>query len=145
MASVTVALRAARLPPLALTSYAPVSPETATAVTVAVVPLTAKSAAFTFETASLNVTRQVRLSALVGETVGFCRVIEATRGAVVSIATLTTMSKLSLTDSPLPSLAVTFTATVPTSAACGVPEKARVAALKVSHVGSAESSASVAV
>ena len=83
--SVTVALTPARLPPLALTSYAPVTPETAaTAVTVAVVPLTTKSAASTFETASLNVTRQVRLSALVGELVGVCRTIEATRGAVLS-------------------------------------------------------------
>ena len=50
----------------------------------AVVPLTTKSAASTFETASLNVTRQVRLSALVGELVGVSRTIEATRGAVVS-------------------------------------------------------------
>ena len=85
IASVTVALTPARLPPLAVTSYAPVTPETvATAVIVAVAPRTAKSAASTFETASLNVTRQVRLSALVGELVGFCRTIEATRGAVVS-------------------------------------------------------------
>ena len=85
MASPTVALTPARLPPLAVTSYAPVTPETAaTAVTVAVVPLTTKSAASTFETASLNVTRQVRLSALVGELVGVCRTIEATRGAVLS-------------------------------------------------------------
>ena len=55
---------------------------------------------------------------------------------------LTTMSKVSLTES-LASLAVTFTETVP--AAVGVPEKVRVAALKLSHEGSAELSASVAV
>ena len=55
------------------------------------------------------------------------------------------MSKVSLTEPPLPSLAVTFTETVSTSAACGVPEKVRVAALKLSHAGSAVSSASVAV
>ena len=40
-------------------------------------------------------------------------------GGVVSAATV--ISKVSLTDPPLPSLAVTFTATVPASAACGVP------------------------
>ena len=44
----------------------------------------AKSAASTFFTSSLNVTRQVRLSAFVGEDVGVWRTIEATRGAVVS-------------------------------------------------------------
>ena len=54
----------------------------------------------------------------------------------------TTMSKVSLTDS-LASLAVTFTEKVPASV--GVPEKVRVAALKLSHEGSAVSSASVAV
>ena len=64
-------------------------------------------------------------------------------GGVVSAATV--MSKVSLTDPPLPSLAVTFTATVPVSAACGVPEKVRVLAAKDSHVGSAVSSAFVAV
>ena len=57
----------------------------------------------------------------------------------------TVMSKVSLTDPPLPSLAVTFTATVAVSAACGVPEKVRVLAAKASHVGSAVSSAFVAV
>ena len=55
------------------------------------------------------------------------------------------MSKVSLTEPPLPSLAVTFTETVSTSAACGVPEKARSAAVKLSHAGSAVSSASVAM
>ena len=64
-------------------------------------------------------------------------------GGVVSAATV--ISNASLTDPPLPSLAVTFTATVPMSAACGVPEKVRVLAVKASHVGSAVSSAFVAV
>ena len=56
-------------------------------------------------------------------------------GGVVSAAP-TTMSKVSLTAPPLPSLAVTFTSTVPTSAAAGVPEKMRVLVAKFSHVGS---------
>ena len=64
-------------------------------------------------------------------------------GGVVSAATV--ISKVSLTDPPLPSLAVTFRATIPASAACGVPEKVRVLAAKSSHVGSAVSSAFVAV
>ena len=58
---------------------------------------------------------------------------------------ITVISNASLTDPPLPSLAVTSTATVPASAACGVPEKVRVSAAKASHVGSAVSSAFVAV
>ena len=62
-------------------------------------------------------------------------------GGVVSAATV--MSKVSLTDPPLPSLAVTFRATIPASV--GVPEKVRVLAAKDSHVGSAVSSAFVAV
>ena len=81
-ASVTVASRSARLPPLAVTSY--VVPLPVTAVTVAVAPVTSKSAAFTFVTSSLNVTCQVRVSSRVGELVGLWRVIEATVGAVVS-------------------------------------------------------------
>ena len=52
-------------------------------------------------------------------------------------AALTTMLNSSLTDPPLPSLAVTFTATVATSADAGMPEKARVPASNMSHVGSA--------
>ena len=64
---------------------------------------------------------------------------------MVSAGGLTTMSKMSLTEPPLPSLAVTFTETVSTSAACGVPENVRVAASKLSHAGSAESSDWVAV
>ena len=55
------------------------------------------------------------------------------------------MSKVSLTEPPWPSLAVTFTETVPTSAAVGMPENVRVAAAKLSHEGSAVSSDWVAV
>ena len=62
-------------------------------------------------------------------------------GGVVSAATV--ISKVSLTDPPLPSLAVTFRANIPASV--GVPEKVRVPAAKASHVGSAVSSAFVAV
>ena len=65
--------------------------------------------------------------------------------AGVLAAAETMISNSSLTDPPLPSLAVTFRATVPTSAVCGVPEKVRVLAAKVSHVGSVAPSAFVAV
>ena len=65
-------------------------------------------------------------------------------GAVVSPAALTTMSKVSLTEA-LPSLAVTFTETVATSAVWGVPEKVRVLVLKLSHEGNAVPSACVTV
>ena len=58
---------------------------------------------------------------------------------------VTVMSKSSLTVPPLPSLAFTFTDTVPTSAAAGVPAKVRVPGVKPSHVGSAMPSAFVAV
>ena len=54
------------------------------------------------------------------------------------VAALTVMSNSSLTDA-VPSLAVTFTETVP--AAVGLPEKVRVVSVNVSQVGSAESSA----
>ena len=57
---------------------------------------------------------------------------------------LTTTSKVSLTDR-LPSLAVTLTATVPTSLEVGAPLKLRVPALKLSHAGSAVPSARVAL
>ena len=56
----------------------------------------------------------------------------------------TVMSNSSLTDPPSPSLAVTFTETVPVSPAIGVPAKVRVLAVKTNHVGSMESSALVA-
>ena len=55
--------------------------------TVAVVPVSAKSAAVTFCTALLKVTRQVRLSALVGEVAGDCRSMEATRGGALAAVT----------------------------------------------------------
>ena len=54
------------------------------AVSVAIVPLTSKSATSTFATSSLNVTRQVRLLALVGDAVGSWRSIDATPGAMLS-------------------------------------------------------------
>ena len=47
------------------------------------------------------------------------------------------MSKVSLTEPPLPSSAVTFTVNVPASAACGVPAKVRVTAVNPSQSGSA--------
>ena len=55
------------------------------------------------------------------------------------------MLKVSLAFPPLLSLAVTFTASVPTSLAVGVPEKVRVSAVKFSHDGSSRPSAFVAV
>jgi len=79
-----VALRLARSPPETVTSNTVLAVTVATLVTVAVVPATVKSAAFTFWTFSSNVMRHVRLSALVGEVAGFWRMIEATRGAVTS-------------------------------------------------------------
>ena len=63
---------------------------------------------------------------------------------LVVVSAETTISKVSLTES-VPSLAVTFTETVSTSVAVGVPENVRVAAAKLSHEGSAESSDWVAV
>ena len=65
-------------------------------------------------------------------------VASANTGALLAAAE-TTISKVSLTES-VPSLAVTFTETVPTSAAIGVPENVRVAAAKLSHEGNAVSS-----
>ena len=82
--SVTVAFRPARSPPLAVTSYREDEPGTAAASSIAVVPLTVKSAASTFCTSSLNVMRQVRLSAFVGDVVGVWRSMDVTCGAVVS-------------------------------------------------------------
>ena len=54
-------------------------------VRVAVVPVITKSAGSTLSTASLKVTRQVRVSELVGDEVGSWRVIDVTVGAVVSV------------------------------------------------------------
>ena len=56
----------------------------------------------------------------------------------------TRMSNSSLTES-VPSLAVTFTVTVPTSAPCGVPEKVRSSSSKESQSGSVALPLSVAV
>ena len=75
--NVTVALRLARSPPETVTSNTVLAVTVATLVTVAVVPATVKSAAFTFCTFSSNVMRHVRLSALVGEVAGVWRVIDA--------------------------------------------------------------------
>ena len=86
---VTVASRPARLPPLAVTSYTVEAVSSLTLI-VAVVLLTAKSAAPTFRTFSLKVTRQVRLSALVGEAFGVCRAIEVTVGAGSSLSAIST-------------------------------------------------------
>ena len=80
--SVTVPSRPARSPPEAVTSYWADEPDTA--VTVAVVPATMKSAASTFVTLSEKVTRQVRLSPLVGVVAGFWRPIAVTVGLVLS-------------------------------------------------------------
>ena len=56
------------------------------------------------------------------------------------------MSKVSLTDALLPSVAVTFTDSVVPALACGgLPENVRVEGVQASHDGSAEPSASVAV
>ena len=66
-------------------------------------------------------------------------------GAVSCTGSDTAMSKLSLTVPPLPSLAVTFTVTVPASVVSGVPEKVRVPASKLSQSGSALPSDLVAV
>ena len=60
--------------------------------------------------------------------------------------TLSTVSvKLPLVCAPEPSVAVTRTSIAPTSALAGVPLKLRVAALKLSQLGKAAPSASVAV
>ena len=111
--------------------------------TVAVLPSTAKSAASTFATASENVTRHVRLSALVGESAGVRRTMDRTVGAVASAGGLATMSNSSLAVSPSPSSAVTFTVSVP--AVVGVPVKVRFVALNVSQDGRALSSSRVAL
>ena len=69
-------------------------------------------------------------------------VVTVLSAAVGAVLAETTISKVSLTESVL-SLAVTFTETVPASAA--VPENVRVAGAKLSHEGSAELSDWVAV
>ena len=62
-----------------------------------------------------------------------------------SLVLATTMSKVSLTVPPWPSLAVTFTCRVPTSAFSGVPLNLRVVASKLSQLGNAEPSSNVAL
>ena len=79
------------MPPDAVTSYT-VEAVTSLTDSVAVAPLTAKSAGSTFATSSLNVTRQVRLFALVGVDAGLRRSIESTRGAVVSTSVMFTVA-----------------------------------------------------
>ena len=74
-------------------------------------------------------------------------VFSATERVTVELANagarLTLMSNVSLTES-VPSLAVTFTDTVPASEAAGVPENVRVESVNVSQAGSAVPSAFVA-
>ena len=67
----------------------------------------------------------------------------ATLGALLTLATVITKS--SLIAALLPSVAVTRTVICPMSPLAGVPENVRVAALKVSHVGSGSPLARVAV
>ena len=90
--SVTVPVRPARLPPEAVTSYWADEPDTAVTVAVAVVPATSKSAASTFVTLSEKVTRQVRLSPLVGVVAGLWRPIDVTVGSVLSVRVSTCTS-----------------------------------------------------
>ena len=69
-------------------------------------------------------------------------------GAVItgaSLTALTTISKVSLTLPPLPSLAVTSMLSVPASALPGVPLKVRVTGSKLSHAGRRPPPASCAV
>ena len=131
--SVTVASRLARLPALAVTSYAFATPAAAPTATEAVVPATVKSAISTPVTGSLKVTRQIRVSALVGEFAGSWRTIEATVGGVVSEA----QNGESVADRAAFVVARRYLhRNVP--AFVGVPEKARVPESKDSQVGSAE-------
>ena len=87
------------------------------ALAVAVVPVAAKSSAFTFTTASLNVTRNLSVSALVSSASAFVpswRSTDTTVGAVVSADRVTSMAY-----SPMKSPLVTRAAMVvsPTSSA----------------------------
>ena len=69
----------------------------------------------------------------------------ATTGGALTGAALTVMVKVSETEPPLPSVAVTFTDSVPTLAAWGVPLKLRLPSVKLNQVGNALSSPCVAV
>ena len=84
--SVTVPSSETRSSPLAVTSYCEAESVTAATASVAATPLTVKSAVPTLRTSSLKDTRQVTLSASVGEADGVWRAIEVTVGAVLSIA-----------------------------------------------------------
>ena len=79
---VTVPLRSARSPPETVTSVCVL--ELLITECVPVVPATEKLKSVTFCTGSSKVTRQVRLSAFVGEVDGVWRSMEAIRGAVAS-------------------------------------------------------------
>ena len=70
---------------------------------------------------------------------------DAVNRLTVAGAVVTAMSKVSLAARPPRSLAEALTLSVPMSLAVGVPLNVRVAALKVSQVGSGELSAAVAV
>ena len=79
---------------------------------------------------------------------GISSVMAMDGGAVItgaSLTALTTMSKVSLTLPPLPSLAITSMLNVPASALPGVPLKVRVAVSKLSQAGRAPPPASCAV
>ena len=82
----TPVTRFARSPPETVTPYPPTRPATeVTDVTVAVEPLTAKSAALTPVTTESNTTRKVSESELVVDARGQKRVMVETRGEAVSI------------------------------------------------------------
>ena len=119
--SVTVASRLARSPPDAVTSYT-VEAVTTFTTGVAVVPLTVKSAASTCCTSSLNVMRQVRLSAFVGDVVGVWRSMDVTCGAVVSGVVYSDMAWVAAALSlPAGSMATSFaTSTVTSPSDAGV-------------------------
>ena len=78
---------------------------TSVTVSVAVVPLSAKSAASTLSTSSENVTRHFRVLLRVGEVAGSWRTTETTRGAAASgVALVTARSVKSATSLPAASL-----------------------------------------
>ena len=74
--------------------------------------------------------------------------VDCAPGTVFSGASLTpatTISKVSVTVPPLPSLAITSIDTVPTKSLVGVPLNVRVPALKLNHAGNAPPPASCAL
>ena len=92
--------RLARSPPLAVTSQTSATFASALAARVAVVPVTPKSAASTFATSLLNVTRQVRMSELVGDEDGSQRSMDTTCSAVVCPTSMVIVSADSLSTAP---------------------------------------------